>query len=262
MKPFAKLAAIGAFAVSVALSATSADALPFALSGTFQITAYNYAPSGTDAQRSAQSQATAANFAALVDGTLGVTNVTSSTFSYTGALDFRAARDVTPNPMTIGAWLATASGNLDGITDLDPTDNPFATFASKTLSAGAGGSDAGAPDGNFRIATLFKITATSLNIGDLANLWNVRHDDGVTVLGADNTSVKVPGPRSESSIPTNLFGELNGGVSDFTLYYAAANGNPSVLEVQAVPLPAAAWLLLAVSGGLVAAKRRGTRRAA
>jgi hypothetical protein len=254
MKPFAKLAAIGAFAVSVALSATSADALPFALSGTFQITAYNYAPSGTtDAERSNQSRATEANFEALVAGTLGATNVTSNTFSYTGPLDFRAAKDVTPNPMTIGAWLATATGDLSGFTGLD------GTFAGKTLSAGAGGSDDGAPSGNFRIATLFKITATSLNIGDLSNLWNVKHDDGVTVLGATK-SVAVPGPTSERT--TDLFGKLDGGVSDFTLYYAAANGNPSVLEVQAIPLPAAAWLLLAVSGGLVAAKRRGARRAA
>ena len=40
------------------------------------------------------------------------------------------------------------------------------------------------------------------------------------------------------------------------------NHDDLVIKVQVVPLPAAAWLLLGVSGALVAAKRRSNRRAA
>jgi hypothetical protein len=36
----------------------------------------------------------------------------------------------------------------------------------------------------------------------------------------------------------------------------------NAVEFATIPLPAAAWLLLAASGGLIAAKRRSARRAA
>ena len=40
------------------------------------------------------------------------------------------------------------------------------------------------------------------------------------------------------------------------------NHDDLVIKIQVIPLPAAAWLLLGVSGALVAAKRRSNRRAA
>mgnify|MGYP006271538669 CR=1 FL=1 len=248
------IALAGAIAVSGAFAASDADAMPFALSGDFEITAYNYNPSGSSSSlRSDNSQATEANFLDISGSPTSIGSVNGfDTFAYTGALDFNTASGDPNNDgrTTIAEFLGTGTGTVSGLDT---------TVGDLTNSAGGGGGDDGAPSGNFRIATLYKITATSLNIGDLSLLDFVNHDDGVTFLGSSGTSVASVGPNSERL--TDLAG-LAGGVNDFTLFYASANGDPSVLEVNAIPLPAAAWLLLGVTGGLVAAKRRQARRAA
>jgi hypothetical protein len=248
--------------VSAALTATTAAAAPFFLSGTFEITAYNYDPvadsnlSQTQQSniRRAKSAATEANFNDLENGTSGfANNVTFDVFTYTGDIDFRQGHTFSTS---IGDWLRTGNGTVSGLDGFD-AGGADVGFAAKTLSAGQGTGDEGG-GGSFVTATLFKITASSLNIGNLGDLWNVTHDDGITVLGANNSSVASVGPNSEKT--TTLFGKgLDGVATDLTLFYAAANGNPSILEVQAIPLPAAAWLLLGVSGALVAAKRRSAR---
>lgn len=232
---FKNMALAGAIAFSSLFTATHADALNFPLSGVFNIEAFNYTVAGGDNDtRRANSFATVANFddIAALSPTIG-TVVESASFTYEGALDF----NLSGSNQTIGAFLGSGSGTVDGV---DPS------FAGRTLSAGS-----------FTTATLFRITALSLNIADLSNLVNVFHDDGISVFGSGGTSVVSAAPTTRKE--TQLFGKLTGGVEDFTLIYAAANGNPSVLEVNAIPLPAALWLLLGASGGLIIAKRRSAR---
>lgn len=231
---FKNMALAGAIAFSSLFTATHADALSFPLSGVFNIQAFNYTVVGDNNERRANSFATIENFNDIASGspTIG-TVVESAVFTYEGALDF----NLSGGDQTIGAFLESGSGTAVGVDS---------SFAGRTLSAGS-----------FSIATLFKITAQSLNIDNLSNLVNVFHDDGISVFGSGDTSVVSAAPTTRKE--TQLFGQLTGGVEDFTLIYAAANGNPSVLEVNAIPLPAALWLLLGASGGLIIAKRRSAR---
>lgn len=265
MSVFTRVAAVGLMVATASLGATGASALGVPLSGTFTFEAYNYNPSD---DRRLNSAATRNNFEDIagLNGipTIGSVN-SAARFQYVGALDFRQPHNG-DNITTIRNWLGTALDsdtdanfnaaftNLDGAN----TSAGFQGFLGSTLSAGGGSGDGGA-GGSYVTATLFKITASALNISDLGKLYEVNHDDGVTFEGANGTSVDYPGPNAEKN--RQLWGRLEGGADDFTLFYASANGNPSVLEVQAIamPLPATAWMLLAASGGLLAAARRRKR---
>lgn len=249
MKQLKSLVLAGVIALSSAFTATSASAL--FVSGTFEITAYNYNAIGNDSQRSNRSQATAANFANISSGTPTIGTINGfDTFTYTGDLKFRVSSSFSGanGVTTIAEFLGTGGGVLTGL-----------DIGGLTNSAGQGGGDGGT-GGSFVTTTLYKITAIALNnINNLSLLTFAKHDDGITALGSNGTSVASVGPNSERT--TSLAG-LTGGGGDFTLFYASANGDPSVLEVNAIPLPAAAWLLLGVAGALVAAKRRSNLRAA
>ena len=138
-------------------------------------------------------------------------------------------------------------------------------------------------------------TPTSLTFsGNSFNPAGVLAEEGISsfvvnaalgTLGFEFRSVGVPAPSSVANgtnpdgsvapgkdLP-NFFASFGDGVttSGDTLYLffddkpgvvTDDNHDDLVIKVQVVPLPAAAWLLLGVSGALVAAKRRSNRRAA
>ena len=92
-------------------------------------------------------------------------------------------------------------------------------------------------------------------------------DNGSSVANGTNPNGS---PTSPDRFQPNFFATFADGTrSGSTLYLffddngvADDNHDDLVIKVQVVPLPAAAWLLLGVSGVLVAAKRRNNRRAA
>ena len=169
MTTFKSIVAAGVIAAAT-LSATGANAL--FLSGTFDITAYNYNPTGTNTEKRNRSQASKSNFDAIsaVNPSIG-TSVLFDTFEYTGALDFRVGRDFNPDGngiTTIAEFLGTGSGAVTTGTGIADRDFDL-TFGGRTNSAGQGNGDGGA-GGQFVTTTLYKITARSLNISDLSRL--------------------------------------------------------------------------------------------
>jgi len=190
------------------------------------------------------------------------TNVTGrpldDTVTWVGLLDFRIGPGTGSTVTTISDFFDSGTGTV--ISGLG------STVGGSILSGGAGNGDSGGladtDSGNgttFRETTLFQITALSFdNISDMSQIIQVTHDDGFTLTDGSAT-VDDPGPTTETD---TLISGLSGGPGSFDLIYAAANGDPSVLEVSVVPLPAAAWLLMFASGGLVAAKRRQSKKVA
>ena len=94
-------------------------------------------------------------------------------------------------------------------------------------------------------------------------------DNGTSVANGSNPNGSVAPGKDQP----NFFATFGDGVttSGDTLYLffddkpgvtTDDNHDDLVIKVQVVPLPAAAWLLLGVSGALVAAKRRSRLRAA
>ncbi|MCU0906023.1 MAG: VPLPA-CTERM sorting domain-containing protein [Rhodobacteraceae bacterium] len=197
------------------------------LTGTFGITVYNYNSDGNAANAHASS-AVLANIATR-------TNVISDSFTYTGALNFAvtAAQDA---PTTIGQWLATAGGTVSGLDS---------TVANRQLSLSG-----------YRATSFFVITAA------FANGFNatIRHDDGISVFddGAQIATFAQP-----TTARTTIANGFDGGA--WSLFYVAANGNPSILQVEAdqqptpVPVPAALPLLAAGLGALAFFRRRAAR---
>jgi hypothetical protein len=226
----------GAIAVSGAVTATNADAAPFFLEGDFTIQIFNFAANGAEpGDRRLQSFATQDSIDDAVNG-VSTGAVNTQTINYVGALDF----DLTGGDQTIQGFFDTGT----------KTSMDALTFGANTLSAGG-----------YSTTTLFKITANAFtNIGSMAGLRGIRHDDGVTLTGATGL-YDDPAPQTTPLTFTAL-PDFTGSAADFTLIYAAANGNPSVMQINAIPLPAAAWLLMGVSGALVGAKRRSARKAA
>ncbi|MGY6695277.1 MAG: hypothetical protein ACXIUW_04510 [Roseinatronobacter sp.] len=255
IKPMMRLKSFilaGVVAVSGTFAATNADAL--FLSGTFNIDIYNYDAGGVRANAAA-TQTNINTFG-------GAATFTSIT--YTGALDFRITNTAGSATTTIADFLSSGSAGAGGF-DADQ----LGATGGLMLSSGQGTGDAGATAA-FRTTTLFKITFESfsdVNIDNLSQIISITHDDGFTMTDGTGTVGNTTdgifgGPTG--IITTTINPLLSGSVpaNAFSLIYAAANGDPSVLEVNVVPLPAALWLLLGVSGALVAAKRRSVAKAA
>lgn len=195
------------------------------LTGTFNITAYNYDSLGNDANSYASS-GVLANIGARA-------NVISDTFTYTGALSFG-----TPAQQTVGTWLGTGGGTVSGLDT---------ALAGRTLSSSG-----------YRSTTFFVITAA------FATGFNatINHDDGVSVFDDGAQIATYAQPTTERTTIANGF---NGGA--WSLFYVAANGNPSILRVNAdvqptpVPVPAALPLLAVGLGALSVLRRRAATRA-
>lgn len=156
------------------------------------------------------------------------------TFTYTGALDFN-----------IG------SGGSATTTILDFLNSGSGTFSG--LSAGLGASILSTP--TWGMTTIFRFR--DFDLGGFAG--NIRHDDGIQFF--DNGMIETNAPAPTTVI--NSAFDFSGG--NFQLFYAAANGNPSVLEVTGtpapIPLPAALPLLLAGLGGFGLMRRRKNKAA-
>lgn len=208
------LAAVAASTIAGAASAAT-------LTGTFNVRAVN-----VQGINSSASQATTSNFIAA-----RLASNPEDLFTYTGALNFGTfdGTDAT----TIGDWLATGSGVVDG---LDPT------IAGLQLSK---------PNINNGTATttFFNFIMTDL-LGPVTR-FVVNHDDGVALF---DDGVRIGGFNGPNSQRTTTVTGFDGG--SFALLYVATNGDPSVLRISAVPLPASLPLLLAGLGGLAFLRRR------
>ncbi len=200
------------------------------LNGTFTIDIRNFtdADPGPDVTQ-ANSHATAANFAA---------QASDAVIQYTGAINFLvpsigegAANN--SNTTTIAQFLASAGGSYIAT----PTAQQFlnATLLSR---------------GSYVTTTFFKITGMFASRSE----GTIYHDDGITLVANALTGGVSAAPT------TQLATGFAANAGAFTLYYAAANGNPSVLRVDAtaVPIPAAGFLLVGALGGLMALRRRKT----
>jgi hypothetical protein len=86
----------------------------------------------------------------------------------------------------------------------------------------------------------------------------------LTISAAGFTKTFTIAPREADGEIFNVLVGFSTGVSSATLLLEKSGTNDGFsfdnATVGAVPLPAAAWLLLAASGGLIAAKRRSARR--
>jgi hypothetical protein len=206
------------------------------LSGSFNIDIYNYDSEGS----SAKSDAILGNAAqGGYDQYKALTGVT-----YTGGLDFFRDND----PSTVGEFLASGGGTVTGLT---------APAEDWILSSGAGGGpnpDASGGPGSFRWTTLFVITPTTPF--DSGFYGEIVHDDGIGLY--ENGELVTPSGKTEpTSIVTTPY-RLEGG--DFKLVYVAANGDPSKLEVSAVPLPFAGLLMAGALGAVGVAYGGAARR--
>lgn len=190
------------------------------LTGTFTVDVGQRSPTNT-----AGSAATDLNFPAILD-----------TFVYTGALNFGTFDG--SDDTTIEEWLATGGGT---VTDLD------AGVADNKLSAPS-------ISNGTALATFFRFT---INLGNAAGTGTVRHDDGFTVYDDGVASGSFSNP---TTVRTTNYTMDGSGAGEFKLVYVATNGDPSVLRVSAVPLPAAGLLLVSALGGFGYLARR--RRAA
>lgn len=179
---------------------------------------------------------------------LGATFLGSVT--YTGALHFSTDTSgaTPPDTTTVDQWLTSGGGSyvIDIVGETD-----FETFEISSPNI----------NNDTALTTWFLFEGTT-NSPKLQFI----HDDGIQFCNGffNTTSNECDDPFYDSRDPTTVetSAVLDWTGSDWSLVYAATNGDPSVLKVNAIPLPAAAWLLLGVSGGLIVAKRRSARNVA
>ncbi len=206
-----------------AMAVTVAFAMPAVaatLNGTFTIDIRNFTGPGVT---QANSHATAANFSA---------QSSDAVITYTGDINFfnTVASGATT---TIAQFLGSAAGSYSIVSGtqafLDTTRLSQGTYVTTTF---------------FQITGFFASAVQGL----------IRHDDGITMVANGLTG----GVSAAPTVAVNT--AFRAGWGNFTLYYAAANGNPSILnvDVAAVPVPAGGLLLLGALGGLAALRRRKT----
>lgn len=214
---------IAAAIASVALSGAASAAT---LNGTYTINIRNFADTDSDPTivTSTNSAATRTNVDAV-----GI----DATVQYTGDLNFSVTTG--QNVSTYIDDFLTSGGGSYSILFGDQT---FLDTTQLSL-------------GDYSVTTFFEILGSFA--GDALN-GVITHDDGIT-LEAVNQTGGVSAPPTSKKI-TNFTADAG----EFTLLYAAANGNPSILNVQAdispVPLPAGAVLLLTGLAGFGVARRR------
>jgi hypothetical protein len=216
---------LSAVALTVAFAMPSVAAT---LNGTFIIDIRNFSDTaasgaGANVVTQANSAATAANFNA---------QTSDAVITYTGNINFGIGSG-NSNSTTIANFLTSAGGTVTG------SAGALAFLNSTLLS-----------QGSYVTTTFFKITGTFMSSYE----GKITHDDGITLMARDLTGGVSAPPTSER---TTKFSATGG---KFTLYYASANGNPSILKVDVseVPVPAAGFLLIGALGGLVALRRRKT----
>ena len=210
---------IRAFLSAIALTAVCAvPSLASTLNGTFTIDIRNFAATGV----ASGSDATEANFNA---------QASDAVITYTGNINFGIGPG-NSNTTTIANFLASGGGV---ITNADAGE--LALLASTLLS-----------QGTYVTTTFFKITGTFAS----AVTGLITHDDGITLVANGQTGGVSAPPTTQVN---TAFTATNGA---FKLFYAAANGNPSILKVDvaAVPIPAGGLLLIGALGALAAFRRR------
>lgn len=210
-----------ALASALALG-TALPASAATLNGVFTIEIYNFSdtPGDSTVVTQTNSAATPANFAA---------QTLDATVTYTGDIFFGIPSG-NSGSTTIDNFLKSAGGNYS-------IDSSLIDLTNTLLS-----------QGNYTTTTFFKI------MGSFASAVEgvITHDDGITLVGNSVTGGVSAPPTSAKTT------DFTAGAGDFTLFYAAANGNPSILKVDAtpIPLPAGGVLLLTALGGLAIARRR------
>lgn len=211
------------------VSNISAGSVAGSFTADFNVTAVNVTNLNSD-----QSKATMANYLAALGGTLGGGDETyaSDTFAYSGALDFGTSSG---SNTTIGSFIASGSGSASG---LDPN---FAMLTNSKCCIGSGTGTA---------TTTFYLFEAILPF--TAGTFDIAHDDGVLVVG-------VGGREGPTSLKGTRIEGFAGGALSFL--YVSTNSDPSIFRVDSdvapIPLPAAAWMLLAGVAALgVTAQRR------
>ena len=228
---FKQLAAAAVASVLVTGAAQAAT-----MTGVFDVTVVNVTN-----LNSTESQATIENGEAAFAKANGADNLfggddsvaMSSTFTFKGAIDF-GTFDGTDGT-TIQEWLDTSAGSTTTWIGDDLGD--------KQLSKDGIG-DGTATTSFFYFELVDAIGATD---------FIVTHDDGFAIYDGDDLVGGKKGPTSKQV--TEILG-FDGGM--FNLLYVATNGDPSILNINAtpVPLPAGLPLLLAGMGGLALLRRR------
>jgi len=129
------------------------------------------------------------------------------------------------------------------------------------------------PGAKERLEKLFDANYTGTVFGSGANnagfqlaIWDVIYDDDFDINTGNLTASSGNGAveTAAGTFLSNAENYMGPRLWTITTYDGGA-GNDDVQDVgvaTAIPLPAAAWLLLGVSGGLVAAKRRQVKKAA
>jgi hypothetical protein len=206
-----------ALGLTLAASIATGAAQAATVSGTFTIDVYHYDSGGDQNKAYATAGNVADHSADLV-----------ATVTYTGALDF-LSHDQSSSP-TISSFLTSNGGSIVSVT------NVAGLGLGNLLSSGS-----------YRATTLFDIKADAFD-RILDGTGVIHHDDGITFYDDGGATGSYPQPTTQ--VATNY--TFNGG--QFRLVYAAANGDPSVLNVEGtvVPLPATALLLLSGLAGLLA----------
>lgn len=248
------------FITSVIASVLMASAASAAtISGSWNVTAVNVMNADKESSKATYANLSAA-YAAAVGGD---DDYAYDTFDYTGDLSFGTFDG--SDQTTIEMWLDTGvNGSVTGLDD----DFGDLQLSKPNIKKGTAtttffyffdiGEGKGGPiidDEFLQLAKTAEPSETDLPACEAseggsyaASTLRITHDDGVYVCGAGGFA----GPNGKRI--TNV--EYGGGF--FDMIYVATNGDPSILNVEAVPLPAGMPLLLAGLGGFAFMRRRQT----